>query len=275
MPSRQLFQEWRQSNDVTNYPFAAEATLTAQDGSILLQGSMQDAALYPIGGQAGLYLSQVVIDHQSVQIFIGDPTNKTLASGTFKLIVPPDEIVLTDTYNRPAGILVSESKRLGIFQSWGVGTHVFDQAASEFAATVCMPTPQIGVRGIQLEDGSLFTGDVWLIGDQGVVLRTEDITLPASCGQQAQAFKAIRVDIVGDPLFRRRLCSPTLFETPQPLQKIRVKHPLGVFECTPDVFGDIKLTANNNLAADTVLRIRTTPQGVVMEAVGSLPNALK
>jgi hypothetical protein len=39
--------------------------------------------------------------------------------------------------------------------------------------------------------------------------------------------------------------------------------------CGPDEAGDFKLTVNNDLAEDTVLRIRPTEAGIVIEAEGS------
>lgn len=270
MPERRLYTEWRRSTEATRYPFSERASLVNEEGIVLLEGTFLDAALTVIGAQAGLFLAQAVVDHDQVTLVLGDPQNANLASGSFKLVQPESVISFTDTFGRPAGVLVSESQRLGIFQSWGVGTHVFLPEQTEFAATVCFPTPEAGLRGILLDDGTLFTGDVWLIGDDGVVLRVEDVNLPAVCGLAARTVQVIRVDIVGDPLFRRRLCTPVnLFQTPQVLRRLRVIAPNISFECGPDAAGDIKLAVHNDLIADTVLRLNSTPDGLVIGAIGS------
>jgi hypothetical protein len=80
--------------------------------------------------------------------------------------------------------------------------------------------------------------DVWLIGEDGVVLRKDE--------------NAIRVDIVGDPLFKRKLCTTTggnieLFVTPNFVRTVN-----GI---KPDEYGNFTITANNELAGDTILRI--------------------
>jgi hypothetical protein len=266
--ARIVHPEWRASNEPTKYPFAERAKLT-NGTDIILEGIFLDAILYPIGGQARIFLSRVDIEHDSVTVSIGDPSTAILASGTFDILSPPSRVKLTDTLGRPAGLLVSEPLRLATFQSWTVGAHTFDADETEFAATVAVPTPEVGVRGIQLEDGSLFTGEVWIVGDDGVVVRSEPITAPGKCGEEDVPLSVIRVDIVGDPLFRRRLCTDAqLFETPRFVRCITVTDGKQSVKCLPDAFGDFKITVGNDLAEDTVLRIRATPEGIIFEAVG-------
>ena len=193
--TRILYPEWPAENSKTKYPFAARATLT--NGAVqLLIGTFLDAVLFPIGGHERLRLSKVIVTHANVTLYIGDQITEELASGTFNLPVPPDNVSLADTYGRPAGFIISDSQHLGLFPSWGVGTYKFTADATEFAATVCIPTPEAGVRGFLLDDGTLLTGDVWLIGDAGVALSAD-----SSSGQPV-----IRVDVVGDPLFLRQQC---------------------------------------------------------------------
>lgn len=271
MAERILFPEWRAQNDPTKYPFAEAATLRNEQGRVFLEGTFLDAIVYPIGGKDKMYITQVVITFQNVTIYIGTIDQPELCSGTFSLISPDDNVELFDAYQRPAGLLVSESIRLSVFQSWGAGTHTFNEEQTELAATVCIPTPEVGVRGVLLEDGTLFTGDIWLVGDDGVVFRTEDLEFDSTCQPiHASQIKAIRMDIVGDPLFRRRLCEPqSLFETPRFIRTIRVIGPNGEFECEPDEYGNLQLLANNDEANDTVLRITPTPSGIRIGAVGS------
>lgn len=269
---RILHPEWRKSHETTKYPFSSDATLLSDTGNSLLEGTFLDASLYPVGGGTGLRLSKVVVTHAAATISIGDNDTEVLASGTFEYAAIPDNLALLDIYGRPAGIIVSEASRWGILQSWGTGTHDFSSAAAEFVATVCIPTPEIGVRGFLLEDGSFFSDKVWIVGEDGVVVRSESGSEPAvGCDPGTISTDAIRVDIVGDPLFRRRLCQPItdLFLTPNPIRKIGIEAGPVSFECLPNSNGDFQLLVTNNLAADTVLRLRTTPSGVIIEAVGS------
>ncbi len=269
MAERTIFQEWRRQNEATRYPFADVSTLANAEGRVLVEGTFLDAALYPIGAGVGLFLSSVVVTHTDVTLLLSTSAG-VAATGNFKLISPPDVIDLFDAYGRPAGVLVSESRRLGLFQAWGVGTHEFTAAQTEFAATCVFPTPEVGVRGIRLETGETFTGDVWLVGDDGVVLRMERLEIPVSGTNETRRVNAIRVDVVGDPLFRRRLCMPReLFSTPSFVKAIRFKSPDDDFTCGPDAAGNVRLVANNDLAGDSVLRISTTPDAIVVWAVGS------
>ena len=108
----------------------------------------------------------------------------------------------------------------------------------------------------------------WLPED-GVVLTEETVALPPVCGVTGSA-RVIRVDIVGDPLFRRRLCNPhSLFKTPRFIQKVRVVAKNTQFICGPDANGELKMTVINDLAPDTVLRVRAVDGGMIIEAVGS------
>jgi hypothetical protein len=229
-----------------------------------------DASLYVIGATSGLYISQVEITFSEITITLATPSQPNLATAQFPVISPPDLVAFVDAYGRPAGVLVSESPRLGFFQSWGTGTHVFLPGESEFAAAVVFPTPEIGVRAIALPTGEVFTGDVWLVGSDGVVLRVQDTTLTNPVTGAPRPVRAIRVDVVGDPLFRRKLCFPeSLFETPQFLSALQVVGPNMTFACTPDAVGNILLSANNALAADSVLRLVSTADGLVISTVGS------
>ncbi len=268
MAQRTLYPEYRAEREGTRWPFAASSTLVNSEGRVILEGAILDATLYPVGGLAGLYLTRVVIDHETATFFVGNTGNTALCSGGFALAAPPGSFALVDTLGRPAGLVVSEPDRLASFGAWGVGTHAFTRAQAEFAAGVCVPTPEVGLRGILLDDGTLMTGDVWLIGGPGVVLSSPPADLPAGCGAGA---RAIRIDVVGDPLFRRRLCEPqSLFDTPRFVTTLRVADANGtVVDLTPDETGAVQLFVNNSDASDTVLRIVTTEDGLRVEAAGT------
>lgn len=269
MIERQIYPEWRLQNGTTKYPFSETATLVNDDGRQLLEGTLLDAVLYPIGGAVNLYLSQITLTHDTVTISVGNLANPLLCSGSFDIVTPPDSVKLLDVAGRPAGLLVSESVRFAILQSLGVGTHEFAPEQTEFCASVCIPTPEIGVRGVQLPSGEVMVGDVWLVGDDGVVVRTEELSEPAACGLPISSLPAIRVDIVGDPLYRRRLCSgAALFSTPRFIRTLRIVGPNRTFDCSPDSYGEFKLSILNAAAPDTVLRFSPTPTGLRIGAIG-------
>jgi hypothetical protein len=263
----QRFPEWRSQNSTTKYPFSDGASLVNDEGYTLLEGTFLDASVFPVGAREQLHLSLVTVEPDLVTLAIGDRYVAALATATFPLITPDPVVAFADPYGRPAGLLVSTAERMGVFQSWEVGDHPFTPAQSEFAATVCFPSPEGGLRGVLLEDGSFFAGDVWLVGDDGVVLREDTVSIDPGCAPRP--YRVVRVDVVGDPLFRRRLCQPAaLFQTPRFVKRVYVVHSLGSFTCVPDAGGDVKLTTANHLANDAALRVRTTGDGVGFEVAG-------
>lgn len=264
------FPEFRDELATTQYPFADTATLSNAAGDFFLEGVFLDASLYPIGGQARLYISSVLMAGSTCTITVGDQASASLASCSFDTLSPPDILRFVDAHGRPAGLIVSQASLLTVFQSWNQGLHTFKIADTELAVRCCLPTPEIGVRGIILEDGTVFTGDVWLVGEDGVVLRKTSLKIDNPvCGQPPLEYAVVRIDIVGDPLFRRRLCTaPGLFSTPQFIRTITIKQGGRTFVCQPDAAGDFQITVGNNLAADTVLRVHPTDNGLQIGVVG-------
>lgn len=261
---RTLFPPWRQQQEPTSYPFAATASLSNGTQS-LLEGTFLDAVLYPIGGGARLRLASVTITHETVTLFIGDDTDAALASCKFSLTDVPDTLEFVDSHNRPAGLLISEASRLGIFATWGTGTFTFTADQTGFAGSCCIPTPEVGVRGFLLDDGTLLTGEVWIIGDDGVVVRY-DGEVASGDGYAS----TIRIDVVGDTLIRRRLCGPQdLFDTPRFLKTLTLEDNDQAVVLTPDAAGAVRFNVNNNAASDTVLRTYTQDNANKIEVVGS------
>lgn len=270
MSERHLYRSWRGSNQSTHFPFSDLATLRSRSGLILLEGTFLDAAIFPVGGRSGAYLSVLEVGHDSITVRTGDSQIKKRTSGTFALVSPPDIVELTDGAGRPAGVLVSESDRLASLQSLPVGIHEFSQAATEFAASVCFPVAESGVSGITLEDGTTFGGDVWIVGEDGVVVRTEELELDPKVEGVTEPIQVVRFDIIGDPLFRRRLCTPSdLFVTPRFIKAVRIVHADGEFVCFPDALGGMRITIHNGIVQDTVLRLQGGADALILETVGS------
>jgi hypothetical protein len=168
---------------------------------------------------------------------------------------------------------VSEPQRLAAFASFGVGDHEFTQNQTEFVATVCMPTPEIGLRGVVLPDGTIMSGALWFVGEDGIVITDSEVTVPGGCGVPTVDYPTIRVDIVGDPLFRRRLCQPReLFTTPKFVKKIKVVNGDNTWECAPDTNGRMYIQGNDSLAAKAALRVRTANDGTIEVSVAGTPN---
>jgi hypothetical protein len=266
--------DWRDAHSDAKYPFEDRATLVNADGDLLFEGLLIDASFYAVGAQAGGYISKVEIKATTVILTVGDSGDIDRASVEFDRFSPPAELRFTDAANRPAGVLISEPTRLAVLSALSLGDHEFQPYQTGFVARVWTPVPAEGVTGYELDDGSVLAGDVWLVGDDGVVLTCESVTVEDECGTTKDVTN-IRVDVVGDPLHRRALCTATdFFETPRFLESITFCRPAQdglpqeCFTCGPGEIGDIQIVVGNSLAPDTILRVRPDSEGLIIEAVG-------
>lgn len=253
--ARIIFPEFRDEQSDSLYPFADGVTLRANTGLTIPRDSFLDAYIYAINATERAYISSIFVDLTEVKIAIGANNSANVCTGVYSPTNPPTNgtIDLVDGYGRPAGIIVATKETLSLFGGWAVGLHEFTAAATEFVSSVVCPAKEPGVRGL-LVNGELLTGDVWLIGDQGVVLR------------QIRP-NVIRVDIVGDPLFKRSLC---LNEVGVPVSAFVPKPFLRTINnCGPDEYGNFNLTIASPNTPDSILRIYPDNGVLKIESVGS------
>lgn len=189
-----VFPSFREQFQRAKFPFVDTATLKSDEGVELAESAFTDAMIHPVGGDETLHLSRIDVSSDQVVFWVGTRRNPLLASGTTSFPASGDTISLTDEYNRPAGVLVSDAVQLDAFFSWTPGTYNFSDRATRFCASCTTLLPDIGVQGFLLEDGTVISGHVYLYGEDGVVLSAG----PDGC--------SIRVDVVGDPLFKQRAC---------------------------------------------------------------------
>lgn len=233
-------RQYREENQAPRYPFADQATLLTADGLAFGPDVLLDASLYPAGAGAVLALTSVVVspDARTVTLWVGDEANTQRASAAFDPIGPPASLPVTDPQGRPAGLLVADPLVLTALAGWPAGTHTFPAGSADFVASCVIPTPEAGLRALVTPDGTVFSGDVWLVGQDGVVL--------------SYSGGNIRVDVVGDPLFTRRACAPGgLFTTPNFLRSLN--------NVGPDLYGNFNLIPAPATWGQTALRI--TPEG--------------
>jgi hypothetical protein len=248
-----ILPEWRNGNQHVRYPFTDTATLVNTNGLTIDPDLFDDARIYPVGGAAGLYLNRIEVTTLGLFFHIADPVHGELAGGGYLFADSPvNDIGLFDQYGRPAGVLVSSADRLvaaaGIYPQ---GDTVFEQVETEFAPTVAIPIPNTGLRGILLDDGGFISGDIYLVGSDGVVLQEEG--------------GAIRVDIIGDPYALLKACRAEGLPTPAFCGIKTINH------IRPNAQGDFKITIGGNLAPETILRITQDDSGNVdIAALGAL-----
>lgn len=241
-------QEFREQLAPTRYPFTDKSTLRTADGKDLPPDLFLDASLYPVGNSQPLHIAKIVVVPRTATFTLATPTGGALATATLDLVNPEEILPFEDTAGRPAGVMVVNADRAVDLAGFVPGTYILGAAAASLAAACVIPTPAAGVQGIRLPDGSLLTGDIWLVGGDGVVLRLSE-DLP----------NAIRVDVVGDSLFRRKLCVPEeLFTTPRFVKTIN--------GCAPDAYGNYNLLVGAHRHDAPVLRILPGNGGLIITA---------
>jgi hypothetical protein len=253
--ARILYPQFRDEQADSRYPFADRATLVSTEQRLDIgRDTFFDATIYTIGSSRQAYISSIVVGAQQIEIRVGDVADKDRAAAVFNPLSPPENGVLElfDAFGRPAGKLLSTPLALARFSGWSAAAHTFSIAATEFVSSVVIPAREPGVRALKTLDGPIMTGDVWLVGGRGVVVRKEDET-------------TIRIDIIGEPLFSRYICDEfNRFEPRTFLQTLTI----GNVACGPDEYGNFIITATGHGASDTVLRVFPQDGNIRIDTVG-------
>lgn len=252
--ARIIFPDFREEQSDSRYPFADSATLRDRTGAREIpRDAFIDAVVHTIGAGRKAYISRITVDNNLITITVSNTENTVTAAATYNPLSPPQNghVALLDQLGRPAGLLILTQNALALFGGWGVGAYVFNATATEFVATVVIPAKENCVRAITNNADQFYTGDVWLIGGNGVVVRAVDA-------------QTVRVDIMGEPLFKRILCDTE--EAPfEPGNTLRT-----INGCGPDEFGNFTLTVTNTAqVADPVLRISPSGDALTISAVGT------
>ena len=246
-----VFPEFRDEWESLNYPFSDNSTLTTTDGLVIDPSLFLDASVYPAGLSAGGRLVSITGTDTSIIFTVGDALSVNLATATLDKTSLPTVLPLQDSYNRSAGMFLIDPTLLAVIRTWSNGVHRFAVGTADFVASACIPSPAVAVEGVTTNGTELLTGEVWMVGDRGVVL-TKTPNQPE-----------IRVDVVGDPLFVRRLCAPVQqFTTPRFIQTINGQK--------PDKNGNYNITVSNALTPDTILRIYAKDGALQIESAGPL-----
>jgi hypothetical protein len=255
---RILFPQFRDEQSTSRYPFTDTSVLTETETGLSISNNVfLDAAFYPIGGGGSIYLNAVVITPLVFEFIVATTDPTVTIRGFYDWRSPPTNGVIDfyDAVGRPAGMVIVNVENMRQFNSWAQKTYSFGLRSAQFVATTFIPAKEPGVRALQSTAAHSLTGDAWLIGDAGVVVRAENE-------------HTIRFDIVGIPLYRRYACADASAVLP-PKRFVKT-----INGCPPDEFGNFTITAtpaHPSLSAnqkDVVLRVYPTANGVVVEALG-------
>jgi hypothetical protein len=250
--SRILFPEFRDEQGASRYPFADSATLVSTEDEVTIaSNAFIDASFFGIDLGPRVHISQISVTPQSVTVYVGDEDQSTKLIATYDPATGPANSTLHffDAYGRPSGLLLSDPLNLSRFNTWLPGDYDFTPEATEFVASTVVPVNAPGVRGITFNNNFIY-GDMWLIGDAGVVIRKEEGT-----------DSTVRFDVIGVPLFDRFICEP-LGDFP-PVTYLKT-----INNCGPDRFGNFTFTATNKEVSDTALRVAPQNNALVISIVG-------
>jgi hypothetical protein len=188
-------------------------------------------------------------------------------------------VSILDQYKREIGVLIGNFDQIRTITKPNTSLE-FTQAALEFITSVIIPVPIFSIKNIFAEESTIAaSGEVWLIGEDGVKLETVDSDNDGTAD-------SVRINIISDPLFKRKLCSDTLeFSTKRGLKGIIVKNENDEETVVlPDVFGNIQIVIGNgtdqngspipSLVNSNIMRIFSGQNSLKFKVLGNMPNAV-
>jgi hypothetical protein len=245
---KQSFSEWKDKNSLIKYPFTDFATLT--NNSVFIPNNLfYDAKFFTYEGLQNQYISKVSLTADVCTVAISD-SSLELCYAEFDLTDIPNHLTFIDTFGRESGVMLSSSDNLSLLRSWGVGDHTFSYNQTAIAASCLIPTQKTGILGFVTEDGSIFSRDVTFVGCDGVKL-----------SKDASGF--LRIDIIGEPLFLRKIAAleGEEFENPKFIGSVAGR--------IPDDNGNIFIVVgSSNDVSSPILRISSRDNTLKYEFIG-------
>lgn len=250
-----VFPEFRDSTKSTSYPFVDTASLTDTTEQIILpKDAFIDASIYLTESTSTVFLSSIDVTKNSTKIRIEDTSDPNIYCESALIDIRGEDedvvIPLFNSYGTRAGVLVCNGLLLSFFRNIPFGTFTFENDATAFVPTCVIPIVNNGVKTLAFNSrykDNIIDGDVWIIGHNGVQLSTQE-----------GIDNSIRIDVMGDPMFKKAALGVTEYRIDTPLQSIN-----GV---RADEYGNLYLTTTSG---DDALRIVRTPTGVKIFIAGA------
>lgn len=152
------YVQWKNKNSYRSYPIADDSSFSTDSGDRIPDDVFLDALITPIDPVGTVYVS--AINFPDNRLEVSDSTGVI----AFASLKNEDlELSLTDSYGRNIGVIVVTES----FYDLG-GKLEFRAHALPFSPAAVLPQRQNCVRGIKLPDGTLLTGDVTIIGIDGI-----------------------------------------------------------------------------------------------------------
>lgn len=247
MPSV-IFQEFRDQYALTKYPFVDTATCTDRTGALVLPpGILLDASIFIPGVSSFVYLSKLEITAEYFIVTVSDTSGKKQITGKRYTSDTTSNLSLFSDYGFLMGMLVSDNLRWAFLHSLPAGTYEFGNNTTRFVDKCTSILPTMGVTTVGIEDTEGLTGDIWLVGRNGVVLRAENET-------------TIRIDVAGEALFNRTSCGES-FVTPNYVTSIN--------GCRSDRYGNIQLIVEQDENTKGIIRLNSSTDSITLSAIGT------
>ena len=237
----------------SRYPFADTATLVADTGLALDRDLFRDASLWAPGLRPPCGLRKITVQPTRVALTFGSDSAPALAVVAFDPNAPQSQLLPRDAAGFRVGTLVVDPDKLKEAAGWPLGDHAFSATTGELCATCLVPVPARGLQGL-IVAGQVLAGDVWLVGDRGIVLRGD-------------GHDKIVGHAVGDPNARRR--RPATRRDILPIRAIRVRDDHGAdFVVTPDDSGRLEIGAGTSVYPGSTLRVTCRNRRITFSLAG-------
>lgn len=239
---RIIYQEFRDEFENTKYPFMDNATLTDSSQAITLPNSIfLDAGFcFPEGFP---YLSRIEVGSSKVILTVTSGSVDAMCEVSLDAI--PDVLYFKNDQSKTFGCIVSEKSRLNWLAVLETGTYEFYPEATSFAIRCNLQSQVLGVSTIGAGDKA-YSGDVWLVGMNGIYLKREDST-------------TISINALGEVLYKRKNCvDSNAFKTPRYLKTVN-----GI---ASDIYGNLFISLAPGDKA-TRVRLNSTPDGIEVKRI--------
>lgn len=270
-----VYPEFRDATSSTKYPFIDSASLTSNGANdtpkITLPNDLFiDLSMFiPGTNNLGVILSDIDVTKNKVTITFGFSSGYSAGSQTYckgaidilqditdsDITIPLyntklEAGVATRDVTKRVGTVVMNKLKLAYFKGLPIGHYIFNPDTSTRLVPSCIiAVPNLGVTSISVNERTTentVSGKVWLVGHNGVFLRTTDNN-------------TIRIDVVGDNLYKKAALGVETYDYAKPIRFIN-----GV---PADTFGGFRLTTT---AKEDALRIHTNYDGITMFIAGAM-----
>ena len=180
-----VFVEYSNQHDHRKYPFLDDSSMTSKDGVVLPTGYIRDLFYHPITSIGATYLKTLSPVDNYLEL-ADVSTGNVVGRASWVQGDTDAPIYETGIYGRQLGIVVFGDTATQALPSLLLE---FPAEATTVVSTCAIPLIQAGVRGL-LCDGHVLTGDITIIGKNGVVVTTELI---------AGNKNVLRIDVTGEP----------------------------------------------------------------------------